>query len=114
MSKASSSTALQTRGGVQVEIRGGADLAGVRRRLTAAGSAVGFTDPQVTITRVTGFERQATVKVKRFIPLGRAGFAHPSGLWSSEAETAATVPASNAVSRRCAGGASPGRRRGRS
>lgn len=60
---------IQTERGARVEIRGLADHRDLSRQLTDALVALGLQQPDVSIVTVGGFERQATGKVKRFIPM---------------------------------------------
>jgi phenylacetate-CoA ligase len=60
---------LQTADGARVEIRGPADREQLRRELTEALGAQGLEAPRVSVLATTDFEREATGKVKRFVPL---------------------------------------------
>jgi phenylacetate-CoA ligase len=60
---------LQTPTGARVEIRGRIEPEPLHRQLTEALRAQGLEAPEVSLITTTGFERQATGKIKRFIPL---------------------------------------------
>jgi phenylacetate-coenzyme A ligase PaaK-like adenylate-forming protein len=61
----------QTPRGAAIRLRadGEVDVAALATRITAALVRTGVQEPQVTVTRVDAFERQATGKLKRFFPL---------------------------------------------
>lgn len=60
---------LQTPSGARVEIRGRIEPEPLHRQLTDALMAQGLEAPEVSLITTAGFERQATGKIKRFIPL---------------------------------------------
>lgn len=62
---------IQTERGARIEIRGEADHQELRRQLTDALTVLGVNHPDISITAATGFERQPTGKIKRFIALSR-------------------------------------------
>ena len=59
----------QTEPGAHVEVRGEANLEDLRRQLVEALKNLGLRTPKISISPAGDFERQATGKIRRFVPL---------------------------------------------
>lgn len=62
-----------TRGAaIAVCCRGGVDLQGLEEEIAAALARLGLAEPEITVAQVDRLDRQATGKLKRFVPLRRS------------------------------------------